>query len=444
MRWVRGLYRVLLLTCSKNSNKTSALTYRRRGKKPIVPISKYSRKYSTSVKQESTFTTSSGLTLSMEFIEWFRGFTDGEGSFYVHNNKGNQFQFNFEISLHKDDIGAINHIYNSLGIGKVYIKKNRGTFIVRSLDEIKVILEIFSQNPLNTTKHLNFLDFKRAYLIYTKKDSSRGELKEIVANIKSQMNVKRTDYALGKDHVIKVTSNWLLGLTFTSIYLLLLVYFGFIVIDLSAIFPQVDELLYSVTPIFSYSNADRLKKQIIKDSKGKCGVYRWTNNENGKSYIGSSVNLLKRFYDYYGLNYLTRHEKSSNICKSLLKYGYSAFTLDILEFCERADVREKEQYYMDLLKPDYNILPKAGSLLGYWLGREHSKETRAKIGAKALNQQSCIKVEVLDLETDTKTIYNSLSEAARALNIADRAISQYFTRNQKKPYKGRYIFTKID
>jgi len=48
------------------------------------------------------------------------------------------------------------------------------------------------------------------------------------------------------------------------------------------------------------------------------------------------------------------------------------------------------------------------------------------------------------LETDTKTIYNSLSEAARALNIADRAISQYFTRNQKKPYKGRYIFTKID
>lgn len=72
-------------------------------------------------------------------------------------------------------------------------------------------MEIFSQNPLNTTKHLNFLDFKRAYLIYTNKDSSRGELKEIVANIKSQMNVNRTDYALGKDHVIKVTYNWLLG-----------------------------------------------------------------------------------------------------------------------------------------------------------------------------------------------------------------------------------------
>lgn len=130
----------------------------------------------------------------------------------MHNNKGNQFQFNFEISLHKDDIGAIKHIHNSLGIGKVYIKKNKATFIVRSLGEIKIILDIFSHNPLNTTKHLNFLDFKRAYLAYTQKDSSLpsgggGELKEIVAIIKSQMNKNRTDYALGPDHVIKVTSN---------------------------------------------------------------------------------------------------------------------------------------------------------------------------------------------------------------------------------------------
>ena len=38
------------------------------GKKPIAPVSKY-RKYSTSVKQESTFTTSSGLTLTNAFIE---------------------------------------------------------------------------------------------------------------------------------------------------------------------------------------------------------------------------------------------------------------------------------------------------------------------------------------------------------------------------------------
>jgi hypothetical protein len=119
--------------------------------------------------------------------------------------------------------------------------------------------------------------------------------------------------------------------------------------------------------------------------------------------------------------------------------------LEILEYCggetHPDNVIEREQYFLDLFKPEYNILQVARSSLGY----KHLKETRAKIRAKALNQKSCVKVEVIDLETDTKTIYNSLSEAARALNTADRVISQYFTRGakllrpQKKPYKGRYI-----
>ncbi len=45
-----------------------------------------------------------------------------------------------------------------------------------------------------------------------------------------------------------------------------------------------------------------------------------------------------------------------HICNSLLKYGYSNFSLEILEYCE-PDVRfEKEKYYLKLLKPEYNII----------------------------------------------------------------------------------------
>jgi hypothetical protein len=68
-------------------------------------------------------------------------------------------------------------------------------------------------------------------------------------------------------------------------------------------------------------------------------------------------------------------------------------------------------------------------------------ETRAKISA---SQPNSIKLEVLDLETNISTTYDSTSEAARALNIAQSRISMYFNRNQIKPYKGRFIFTKID
>jgi hypothetical protein len=33
-----------------------------------------------------------------------------------------------------------------------------------------------------------------------------------------------------------------------------------------------------------------------------------------------------------------------------------------------------------------------------------------------------------------------MSEAAKALNIDVRIISRYFSNNQKKPYKKRYVF----
>jgi hypothetical protein len=36
-----------------------------------------------------------------------------------------------------------------------------------------------------------------------------------------------------------------------------------------------------------------------------------------------------------------------------------------------------------------------------------------------------------------------MCEAAKALNIHVSTISNYFRKNQKKPYKKRYVFTKI-
>ena len=54
------------------------------------------------------------------------------------------------------------------------------------------------------------------------------------------------------------------------------------------------------------------------------------------------------------------------------------------------------------------------------------------------------KIEVFDLEEKTTITYNSIGEAAKALNCLHTVIVNYFTRNQKKPYKGRYTFKKIN
>jgi group I intron endonuclease len=53
------------------------------------------------------------------------------------------------------------------------------------------------------------------------------------------------------------------------------------------------------------------------------------------------------------------------INKALLKYGYSKFRLEIIEYCEPKDAIKREQYYIDFLEPEYNILKIAGSTLDY-------------------------------------------------------------------------------
>lgn len=54
-----------------------------------------------------------------------------------------------------------------------------------------------------------------------------------------------------------------------------------------------------------------------------------------------------------------------------------------------------------------------------------------------------IQIEVLDLKKNTLTIYDSLQEAAKNLNIRQSRISTYFSRNQIKPLNGRYVFRKV-
>jgi group I intron endonuclease len=52
--------------------------------------------------------------------------------------------------------------------------------------------------------------------------------------------------------------------------------------------------------------------------------------------------------------------------------------LEILEYCEPSAIISREQHFLDLLKPAYNMLKIAGSSFGF----KHSKKTIAKIKSK--------------------------------------------------------------
>jgi hypothetical protein len=74
-------------------------------------------------------------------------------------------------------------------------------------------------------------------------------------------------------------------------------------------------------------------------------------------------------------------------------------------------------------------------------GEKHPRYNKSRPEGAGSPSQA---IEVTDSELNKTTTYNSISEAAIALNLTSyRIISNYIKNNQKKPYKGRYTF-KID
>jgi hypothetical protein len=69
-----------------------------------------------------------------------------------------------------------------------------------------------------------------------------------------------------------------------------------------------------------------------------------------------------------------------------------------------------------------------------------SSEVLAKMST---DQTSGIKVEVINVETQTSTTYHAIKAAARALSIDKRYIENYIYLNQDKPVLGKYTFKLI-
>lgn len=72
--------------------------------------------------------------------------------------------------------------------------------------------------------------------------------------------------------------------------------------------------------------------------------------------------------------------------------------------------------------------------------KNRSEETLAKMSAA---QTTSKKIEVIDLQLDTKTIYPSISSAAKALNVRQPSISDYLAHNRQVPFKGRDFFVPV-
>lgn len=126
----------------------------------------------------------------------------------------------------------------------------------------------------------------------------------------------------------------------------------------------------------------------------KQGIYCIENKINGKKYIGSSLDVYKRKRSHFSELKNCKH-KNRKLQFSYNKHGYDAFIFIVLEFIE--DPKEliiREQYYIDKIKPEYNINLIANSSLGVKRSEETKEKLRqANLGLKHPEWRNKIKGE---------------------------------------------------
>lgn len=106
-----------------------------------------------------------------------------------------------------------------------------------------------------------------------------------------------------------------------------------------------------------------------------CGVYRWLNTVNGKSYIGSAADMEDRRKRHLRELHARRHV-NRKLLNAFKKYGEDAFEFEVLAYCPEEDLLWQEQIAIDAFdayRTGYNMCPVAGRPMA---GRKHSDKTK--------------------------------------------------------------------
>ena len=104
------------------------------------------------------------------------------------------------------------------------------------------------------------------------------------------------------------------------------------------------------------------QKYFFEKKKGGV-VYKISNDIDGKFYIGSTNNLIKRYYTH--INHIRTNKNTCvKLIRAVNKHGEDNFKFEIVCECPTDKILETEQEYIDILQPHYNIAKIAGSNLG--------------------------------------------------------------------------------
>jgi len=146
------------------------------------------------------------------------------------------------------------------------------------------------------------------------------------------------------------------------------------------------------------------------------GVYKITNTINNKFYIGSANNLKRRKSEHF-CNLKYNKHCNKKLQYSYNKYGKNNFEFEILATCPKEYCVKLEQWFINNLKPKFNILTVANSRLGI----KQSKNQKLKSSEfwKRIKKENSFKGNI-------KNTFEEIVEVKKliALNFPDTEIKK--------------------
>ena len=91
----------------------------------------------------------------------------------------------------------------------------------------------------------------------------------------------------------------------------------------------------------------------------KTGIYKITNQKTKECYIGQAVDLSSRFKEHAKAGLGIDAPPANKLYKAIQEFGIQNFSWEVLEFCSKEQLNEKEQYYIKLYQSKdygYNTL----------------------------------------------------------------------------------------
>lgn len=92
---------------------------------------------------------------------------------------------------------------------------------------------------------------------------------------------------------------------------------------------------------------DMIKRVGIKDEPG---IYKITNIDSGKPYIGKSTNVKKRLQDHIKSSVGISSIADQFVHHEILKTGLWNWTFEVITYCDKDKLSELEKYYINFFK----------------------------------------------------------------------------------------------